>query len=389
MNMMKMVRRLPVLLAILGMVAVTVVPARAANEVTGVKLEPTVMSDQFVKLTEDLVVSWTAPSGVDVMNYLLKINTSSAALSDTDFNDTSGKYDYLVDPTVTSQIIPKSVFDSYDSNQLRYLHVKTLYVPGSFSSDVVAGPIRIDNVAPTGSISLDPSSGSSTQITITLSPSTDTKYYWLSNSTTMPADEAKQDYTASNQAVGSFFPAYPDTAYGKVTLYAWFKDYAGNVSTAPTAQADYTYADPVAIQGSTSDLGVDATRDFTVDQSTSYTWTITDASVEGVAVISGSASGATVTVVGKKVGTFTVTATSTSGTTLKTGTIKVVQTVMLGDVNNDGKVTGADVAKIIRASLKLTNADPYIAAAADINGDGKITGADVAKAIRLSLKLPI
>ena len=62
---------------------------------------------------------------------------------------------------------------------------------------------------------------------------------------------------------------------------------------------------------------------------------------------------------------------------------------MLGDVNNDGKVTGADVAKIIRASLKLTNADPYIAAAADINGDGKITGADVAKAIRLSLKLPI
>jgi len=389
MNMMKMVRRLPVLMAILGMVAVTVVPARAANEVTGVKLEPTVMSDQFVKLTEDLVVSWTAPSGVDVMNYLLKINTSSAALSDTDFNDTSGKYDYLVDPTVTSQIIPKSVFDSYDSNQLRYLHVKTLYVPGSFSSDVVAGPIRIDNVAPTGSISLDPSSGSSTQITITLSPSTDTKYYWLSNSTTMPADEAKQDYTASNQAVGSFFPAYPDTAYGKVTLYAWFKDYAGNVSTAPTAQADYTYADPVAIQGSTSDLGVDATRDFTVDQSTSYTWTITDASVEGVAVISGSASGATVTVVGKKVGTFTVTATSTSGTTLKTGTIKVVQTVMLGDVNNDGKVTGADVAKIIRASLKLTNADPYIAAAADINGDGKITGADVAKAIRLSLKLPI
>ena len=389
MNMMKMVRRLPVLMAILGMVAVTVVPARAANEVTGVKLEPTVMSDQFVKLTEDLVVSWTAPSGVDVMNYLLKINTSSAALSDTDFNDTSGKYDYLVDPTVTSQIIPKSVFDSYDSNQLRYLHVKTLYVPGSFSSDVVAGPIRIDNVAPTGSISLDPSSGSSTQITITLSPSTDTKYYWLSNSTTMPADEAKQDYTASNQAVGSFFPAYPDTAYGKVTLYAWFKDYAGNVSTAPTAQADYTYADPVAIQGSTSDLGVGATRDFTVDQSTSYTWTITDASVKGVAVISGSASGATVTVVGKKVGTFTVTATSTSGTTLKTGTIKVVQTVMLGDVNNDGKVTGADVAKIIRASLKLTNADPYIAAAADINGDGKITGADVAKAIRLSLKLPI
>ena len=381
MNMMKMVRRLPVLMAILGMVAVTVVPARAANEVTGVKLEPTVMSDQFVKLTEDLVVSWTAPSGVDVMNYLLKINTSSAALSDTDFNDTSGKYDYLVDPTVTSQIIPKSVFDSYDSNQLRYLHVKTLYVPGSFSSDVVAGPIRIDNVAPTGSISLDPSSGSSTQITITLSPSTDTKYYWLSNSTTMPADEAKQDYTASNQAVGSFFPAYPDTAYGKVTLYAWFKDYAGNVSTAPTAQADYTYADPVAIQGSTSDLGVDATRDFTVDQSTSYTWTITDASVEGVAVISGSASGATVTVVGKKVGTFTVTATPTSGTALKTGTITVVQSYTKGDVNNDGMIDSGDAILILRYSVGLTTLTDTQKAAGNVTNKASNNDIDSGDAI--------
>ena len=328
MNMMKMARRLPVLLAILGMVAVTVVPARAANEVSGVKLEPTVMSDQFVKLTDDLVVSWTAPSGsVQVMNYLLKINTSSAALSDTEFKDETGKYDYRVDAAVTSQIILKSVFDSYDSNQLRYLHVKTLYVPGLYSSDVVVGPIRIDNVAPTGSISLDPTSGSSTQITITLSASTDTKYYWLSNTSTMPADSAKQDYTVSNQATGTFFPAYPDTSYGKVKIYAWFKDFAGNVSTAPAASAEYTYTAPVSIQHNASSLNVDATLGFTVDGTTTYDWTITDASVSGVAEFSGAFTGvASVTVIGKKVGTFTVTATPASGTALKTGTITVVQT---------------------------------------------------------------
>ena len=397
MNMMKMARRLPVLLAILGMVAVTVVPARAANEVSGVKLEPTVMSDQFVKLTDDLVVSWTAPSGsVQVMNYLLKINTSSAALSDTEFKDETGKYDYRVDAAVTSQIILKSVFDSYDSNQLRYLHVKTLYVPGLYSSDVVVGPIRIDNVAPTGSISLDPTSGSSTQITITLSASTDTKYYWLSNTSTMPADSAKQDYTVSNQATGTFFPAYPDTAYGKVKIYAWFKDFAGNVPTAPAASAEYTYTAPVSIQHNASSVAVNGTLAFTVDSSTHYNWEITP-SATGVAYVQGTTSltlndAASLTVEGKAVGTFTVKATPTAGGSAlpATGTITVVQSYTKGDVNADGAIDSGDAILVLRYSVGLTTLTDTQKAAGNVTSktsNNDIDSGDAIKILRYSVGL--
>ncbi|MEI7671258.1 MAG: hypothetical protein WCK00_04010 [Deltaproteobacteria bacterium] len=331
MNILKMARHLLVLLAMLGMVGVFAVPAQAANEVTNVKLEPAVMSVQFVKLAEDLVVTWTAPSGsAQVMNYLLKINTSSAALLDTDFNDTSGKYDYRVDAAVTSQIVAKSVFDSYDSDQLRYLHVKTIYVPGSYSDDVVIGPIRIDNVSPKGSISLSSTSGSSTQLTVTLSASTDTQYYCLSNTTTVPAEW--QSYATPYQAIGSFFPAYPDTAYGTVKIYAWFKDFAGNVSTAPTASADYNYTAPVSIQYNASTVAVNVTLGFTVDSATKYDWVITP-SAAGVAFVQGTtlltlANSASLTVVGAAAGTFTVTATPAAGGSAlpATGTITVVQT---------------------------------------------------------------
>jgi hypothetical protein len=96
-----------------------------------------------------------------------------------------------------------------------------------------------------------------------------------------------------------------------------------------------------------------------------------------------------VTVVGKKAGTFTVTATPSSGTELKTGPITVVQSVMLGDVDANGLVNVFDVVKIARASLGLTNTSPFVSAAADITGDGNINVFDVVKAARLSLGLSI
>lgn len=397
MNMMKMARRMPVLLAILGMVAVTVVPAQAATgyEVlsTSVILQPAVTSDQFIKLTEDLVVSWTAPSGAaPLMGYCLKFNTSSTPLSNTELSDTVN--DYFVDASVQFKTVPMSFFDAYDSNQLRYLHIKTQYVPNSYSDDVVVGPIRIDNVAPTGSISLNPTSGSSTQITITLSASLDTKYYWLSNSSTMPADSLKQDYTVSNQATGSFFPA--NTTYGKVTIYAWFKDLAGNVSTAPTAQADYTYTAPVSIQYNASSVAVNSTLVFTVDSSTHYNWVITP-SADGVAFVQGTTSltlndSASLTVEGKAVGTFTVTATPTAGGSALpvTGTINVVQSFTRGDVNDDGSIDAGDAILVLRYSVQLTTLTATQRAAGNVTSktsNDDIDSGDAIKILRYSVQL--
>lgn len=56
---------------------------------------------------------------------------------------------------------------------------------------------------------------------------------------------------------------------------------------------------------------------------------------------------------------------------------------LLGDVNNDGKVNGLDVAGII--DISLGNSEGYNVAAADINGDGKINGLDVAGVINITL----
>jgi hypothetical protein len=101
-------------------------------------------------------------------------------------------------------------------------------------------------------------------------------------------------------------------------------------------------------------MNVDATLGFTVDGSTLYTWTITDPSVEGVAEFSGSSTGvASVTVVGKKAGTFTVTATPSSGTALKTGTITVVQT---STTKQFGLVAGLNIVSLSKSGTGWSKA---------------------------------
>jgi len=297
-------------------------------EVSGVTFSQPVTTDQFRALTEDLTVSWTNPTGMTYtpMTYYLKFTTSSAQLLTTEFNDTL--YDFKVDDPGTFSTIVKSFFDAYDSNTLRYLHIRTQYPDPSsgsaFSDDVVTGPIRIDNVAPTGLITLNPTSGNSRVVNVSaVTPSESIKYYWLSDSVTFPGG-AGIDYS---QYPTSTVEIASGTSYGNVTIYAWFQDQAGNRSTAAYVSAVYNYTAPTSIQYTSSSINVDATLGFTVDQATKYTWTITNASVEGVAEFSGSATEVhSVTVVGKKAGTFTMTATPTSGTALKTGMITVVQT---------------------------------------------------------------
>lgn len=316
------------------------VPLWAATgyEVTGVTFSQTVTAEQFVAVAEDLTVSWTNPTGTThtPMRYYLKFNTSNAQLSTTEFNDTL--YDFMVDDPTDFKIIAKSFFDAYDSNMLRYLHIRTQYpdvLTGSaYSDDVVTGPIRIDNVAPTGTITLNPTGGNSRVVVVSnMYPSESIKYYWLSDSATFPGGNGIE-YTPLTSS--GTVEITEGTSYGNVNIYAWFQDQAGNRSTAATASAVYAYSAPTSIQHTSSSMNVDATLVFTVDRSTHYNWTITiTPSTAGVAEIQGGETSTTlndqhsVTVVGKAAGTFTVSAVptaNTSATPLTTGTITVVQT---------------------------------------------------------------
>lgn len=61
-----------------------------------------------------------------------------------------------------------------------------------------------------------------------------------------------------------------------------------------------------------------------------------------------------------------------------------VVTALLGDVNNDGKVSVTDVVTIISYILGNENTN-FVRAAADLNGDGSITVADAVRVINLIL----
>ncbi len=338
------------LLLILGVVLHVPALGHGATgyEASNVTFSDPVTTGQYVRLTSDLIVSWNAPTdAAKVMNYYLLFNTSGAALTDQQLNDTTN--DFAVDGALESKTIASTFFNAYDSNNIRYLHIKTQYATTTggfaYSDDVVVGPIRIDNVAPTGTITLDPSAGSSTQITVSISPSEPIQYFWLSEAATFPGG------TGSDGTFTSATWNLQATDYGAVPIYAWFQDYAGNRSSAASATATYDFRAPVAINYNAPNNQMNAGDSiiFTVDGSTTYNWTLTP-SASGVAEITGGdttttkLSATSITVKGKAAGTFTLSAEPTAGgTTLTTSTITVVQTVKPGDCNNDGIVTITDV----------------------------------------------
>ena len=61
--------------------------------------------------------------------------------------------------------------------------------------------------------------------------------------------------------------------------------------------------------------------------------------------------------------------------------------ILLGDVNNDGKITASDARLALRISARLDTADEYTGKAADMDGNEKITAADARKILRISAKL--
>jgi hypothetical protein len=326
------------LLMIFGLLAIAAVPVHAATgyEVSQVTFSESGATGQYFKVTGDLTIFWTPPTVVAPnlpMNYYLKFNASPTQLTDLELNDTV--YDFKVAGSLdhTVPAIPKATFDAYDYPQIHYLHIKTQYPTTggfAFSDDYVVGPVLIDNVAPGGTMTLNPASGGSRQVNITLSPLEPIRYYWLSESSTYsPNDADGRDVSLfSLSAVWDLqSTALPPV---QVPIYAWFQDLAGNRSTTYATTANYNYTTTVAIVYISSSVEVGGTLGFTVDGTTRYDWTITP-SAGAASIASGNTTttklnAASITVNGLKAGTFTVSATPFGGgTSLTSGTITVVQ----------------------------------------------------------------
>ena len=64
-----------------------------------------------------------------------------------------------------------------------------------------------------------------------------------------------------------------------------------------------------------------------------------------------------------------------------------IENLLIGDVDNNGKITSADARLALRASAKIEDMDARQLICADMNRDGKITSADARMILRKSAKL--
>lgn len=66
----------------------------------------------------------------------------------------------------------------------------------------------------------------------------------------------------------------------------------------------------------------------------------------------------------------------------------IITTNMVGDLDDDGKITSADSLQILRQSVNLEHFDDVHKGLADVDNDGSITSADALEVLRYSVSLP-
>jgi len=381
--------------------------AMAAYEIDESQITSNVPTDgtivQWGVAAGDVTIQWdaVAMTGTDAFNgFIYKWNSSAAELSDDDFNadNNDGTIGEGVEPPNVT--MSASYFDADDSGDIRYLHVKTWYTdnsstpnPLAYSDDVVVGPINIDNVAPTGSIQITDGDGDNIDstrnslVSITLSAAVDPVTLYLSETANRPADGA--DYaTEIDYDLGS--------GSGEKTIYAWFEDSVGNISSKFTMDSVILLEQVIISPNETTiDLETVATQVFTVDGTNdSYNWSIVeevfDTIGETVAQFSGDVNiGNSVTVEALNAGSFKLQA----GDTLTSGTITVINSVisgMLGDVNDDGSIDSGDAILVLRYSVGLTTLTDIQRWAGNVTNkadNNNIDSGDAIKILRYSVGL--
>lgn len=176
------------------------------------------------------------------------------------------------------------------------------------------------------------------------------------------------------------------TSLSEGNYYAYVKGKRGNEASLNRGAGAKFYINPITsisldktslgtIVGTTTKLTATINPSNTTDDKT-ITWTSNNENIvkvdkDGVV---------------KAINAGTATVTATAGTKTATCTVNVkdlqiIETILKGDVNGDGKITLADCTKILAHVKKtqLLNGDNLLAA--DINGDGKVTLADYTKVL--------
>ena len=335
-------------------------------------------SQTATQWSQDITVTWTAPTftgDYTLTSFIYVFTTGGEALTFTQFNAGPTSQFTPTEVTTTPYLarLSSQTIASDDFDDLRYLHIKTVYkdtsttpdTPG-LSTDTVVGPFNIDNVV-TGTFQvIDPD----TQL-----PLVQTSETTVTLKVTAPQDGVDNGLhinEVDSQLSGA--TAYPltkttydlqDTSEGLKTLYAWFEDEAGNFSAVPQAASFSLVTEEAAISPETATIQVGYTQTFQVANSAdAYTWTVVDErDGDGVLVAPGTVAALTgtytdttadVEVVGVGAGTCLLTAQSAS-TTLTSGTITVFSFNL--DVDNNGQETAlGDGIMIVRRLFGFSGA---------------------------------
>lgn len=341
--------------------------AFATYEVTDYTADSPPPSETPIQWTNDMTVQWEAPSFSDpytLVEFVYKWTTSESALNYTQLNadnpssytPNGGTVDKDATPYHAELGSQEIAGDDYDD--LRYLHLKTVYINTitveiSHSNDKVIGPFNIDNVV-SGTIRLldpdhpdqDLQQTRQTQITIEVGYPGDVAEngLYLNETSTRPSEGIP--YTTTSYTL-------QNTDLETKTIYAWFEDQAGNISSTPEA-ASFTLLGQVGIDPNTAaiDLAVTDTRTFRVSGTLAgYTWTVINETPEtaeaDVAQLTGTTTDVnSVTLQGLNPGTCQLTAQS-DGTTLTSGTITVLEGFAKGDADGTGVVDATDALYIL------------------------------------------
>jgi hypothetical protein len=304
----------------------------------------------------DFEITWTAPDDMasdTLIGYAYKWSESETPLTHTTYLGNESSYDGMLEGS--GEIDPPTIFSltsadiaEYDG-ELRYLHVQTVYEPsGSFgtftlSEDTVIGPCRIDNVSPDGTIRLPDLDNPSDDLVTTRETTVAIEVGGL--------PDVAQDGLYLMETTGDIQPTLPEsgvpvtteyytlsgvyTTPVEVTIWAWLKDEAGNISSLPPVS--FTLLDPISIDPYTAtiDLAVTDTMNFKMaGTDEGYTWSVEQEKDEnGSSVSAGTIATITtdqttppnsITVQGLEKGTFTLRATpNVGGSDLTSGTITV------------------------------------------------------------------
>ena len=349
-----------------------------------------------------LQVEWTAPTmgtGDSVVEYVYAWNHSDTPLTDTELNRTTR--DGVVSfagPFIASKASADFAGEDYN-DPYWYFHVKTVYFNTTqgekLGSDTVVGPFNFDDQAPVGNVALDTETVGQTATTSSVNPVTlkltatpDTVKVYISNTSTRP------------QTGVNFATTVPHTVtegLDQNTIYVWFQDQAGNISSLPKQLTFQLIAGKSMDPAGNLTLEVGAKQTFSIlgADTEVYAWSIVDPTTGNpttVATIDGDSTGVdAVDVVPAAVGSFKVKATPDGGTTVYlSGTITVIKTYTLGDVNDDGVIDSGDAILILRYSVGLTELTSLQKSAGNVTykvDSNDIDSGDAIKVLRYSVGL--